>query len=966
MSSMLPQLRLRRLLLAVLVVAITSLAGASSALAAVTVDSFPSSYTADAAETNNVTVTYDATTNEIVFTETGAGVAGPIVDGDGAGPCTVAGLVARCPNDDVDVLAGAGADTVTFGVGLPFSFFNSYDADGGTENDTLTGGENGETLDGGTGDDSLTGNGGNDSLFGGDGVDTLSGGGGDDNLFGGAGDDNLSGGDDDDDIDGGPGNDDMAGGAGENDSVFYFGRTTPVTVNLSPPVPPATEPTGTEGELGGAPAEAETVRSDVEHVTTGSGNDVVTGNDERNVISTGGGNDQVTGGAGGDFISTDIGDDNVQGGDDNDTIFGGVDTIPAIPAGQTDVDTLDGGNGDDTADGGAGNDSVNGGPNDDPGLFGGTGDDTINGGGGHDGINGGSGTDTMNGEDGDDNIDDGDFLPPAPAPTQINADVADGGTGLDRISYAGRQAPVVINLTQEAGNGETGENDTLRNLEEGTGGDKNDIITGNAAENDLDGGDGDDTMTGAADDDNLSGDDGVDSLDGGDGEDSLDGGNDEDTLNAGAGDDSLDGGNDNDSLAGGPGKDSLDGGFDLGNDILDGGEGGEDHVSYFGRAHPVTANLAGGPGNGEVAEGESDTISNTENLTGGSARDTLIGNDGPNEIFGSDGRDAINGGGGNDDLGGGASGDQIAGGAGNDDLEGHSGRDLLNGEAGRDRLDGGTQGDGLVGGADEDTATYRFRVEGVRVTIGAGGADDGAFGSEGDNVTGDVENVIGGEGSDTLIGNGGANTLIGGPQTGNDGDDTLTGAGGDDRLEGGSMDDTMDGGAGDDDIEAGTGADSAAGGAGDDNIDVRDNRRDTVNCGAGQDSVHADTRDVARGCERTSTGEGPNIRLRTGKAKVDNDGDFTVRVSCPNGAGVCTGTLEVVQGKKVLATGSFIIKAGTTEVVQMHLTQAGEKALNKKKRVKGRLAAATQNAAGETAQKSRKITLTRSQGKIDA
>ena len=128
--------------------------------------------------------------------------------------------------------------------------------------------------------------------------------------------------------------------------------------------------------------------------------------------------------------------------------------------------------------------------------------------------------------------------------------------------------------------------------------------------------------------------------------------------------------------------------------------------------------------------------------------------------------------------------------------------------------------------------------------------------------------------------------------------------------------------------------------------------------------MEADQRDAARGCERTSNGEGPQIRLRTGRARVDQGGEFLVRLSCPRGAGVCTGTLEVVKGKNSLATAAFNVAAGKTETVEMRLTDAGEKALNRRRRIRASLQAAAQNAAGETALKRRSIRLSRSGGRI--
>lgn len=99
----------------------------------------------------------------------------------------------------------------------------------------------------------------------------------------------------------------------------------------------------------------------------------------------------------------------------------------------------------------------------------------------------------------------------------------------------------------------------------------------------------------------------------------------------------------------------------------------------------------------------------------------------------------------------------------------------------------------------------------------------------------------------TLLGGPGADRLTGGPAadqlSGDDGDDTLAGAGGNDALVGG------------------LGVDELAGDAGDDDLRTRDGIQDLVRCGAGSDTVDADTLDeVDADCEsvvRTLTAAPP-------------------------------------------------------------------------------------------------------------
>jgi|GEM_PF-4393267 len=147
--------------------------------------------------------------------------------------------------------------------------------------------------------------------------------------------------------------------------------------------------------------------------------------------------------------------------------------------------------------------------------------------------------------------------------------------------------------------------------------------------------------------------------------------------------------------------------------------------------------------------------------------------------------------------------DVVASGSGNDRLDGGSGNDILCSGDGADAVAGGTGRDVLIGGAgggDDtydggsgiDTITFSSTTAGVTVDLSAGA--DQATGSEiGIDQIADVENVVGGAGSDSITGNAADNVLRGGA-----GSDTLAGGGGNDRLDGGSSFDQMSGGAGDD------------------------------------------------------------------------------------------------------------------------------------------------------------------------
>jgi hypothetical protein len=198
----------------------------------------------------------------------------------------------------------------------------------------------------------------------------------------------------------------------------------------------------------------------------------------------------------------------------------------------------------------------------------------------------------------------------------------------------------------------------------------------------------------------------------------------------------------------------------------------------------------------------------------------------------------INGESGDDNLRGGAAGDTLAGGDGQDSLFGSGGDDVLDGGAGDDTLEGEDGGDTLLGGPGLDTVRYTAETATPGFTVTLDGAIGDGRPGEDDTVASDVENatVVGLRAglppletivvptATTLIGSDGPNEL-----TADDGDDTLVGKGGSDIL-------------------------NAYGG--NDTIDARDGFVDRVHCGAGSDTVTADTLDlVDSDCESVSVGD---------------------------------------------------------------------------------------------------------------
>jgi len=257
------------------------------------------------------------------------------------------------------------------------------------------------SVDGGLGNDTLTTSTGNDSLTGGDGNDTLSGGAGNDGLNPGL------------------GKDDVLGGAGLDRVSYPRGGDVKVSLNGA----------ADDGETG----EFDDVGVDVEHISTGSGNDTLIGSAVRNVLSGNGGNDTIAGGAGNDTLLGSDGRDKLSGGDGSDYLDGGSWEEAGAPR----ADVISGGKGTDhlglyreanlkislndkaddgeTGEGdnvksdvedistGSGNDVILGSAAANE-IYSGDGNDTVNAGGGSDGINGGRANDTLNGGTGVDGI----------------------------------------------------------------------------------------------------------------------------------------------------------------------------------------------------------------------------------------------------------------------------------------------------------------------------------------------------------------------------------------------------------------------------------------------------------------------------------------------------------------------------------------------------------------------------------
>jgi len=163
--------------------------------------------------------------------------------------------------------------------------------------------------------------------------------------------------------------------------------------------------------------------------------------------------------------------------------------------------------------------------------------------------------------------------------------------------------------------------------------------------------------------------------------------------------------------------------------------------------------------------------------------DTMYGTPGVDEMSGGLGNDLIYGAADDDLIRGGWGDDVIYGDAGNDTLKGNRGNDVIYGGSGVNKLTGQSGSDILHGGNERDI-------------LNGGSGWDYLYGNDGN------DRLKGGPRVDELYGGGGPDLLFG-----NSGNDILDGGGGDDSLNGGGDNDRLTGGAGNDTLKGGTGAD---------------------------------------------------------------------------------------------------------------------------------------------------------------
>lgn len=635
-----------------------------------------------------------------------------------------------------------------------------------------------------SGFENVTGSAYNDTLSGNEFANLLTGGAGLDILSGLAGNDSLVGGADNDTLDGGAGDDLLDGGSGAGDVATYASATAGVTVSLLVAGP------------------QDTLGAGVDTLTAIEG---LTGSNHADVLAGNAGANSLLGGVGNDIIRGDAGNDLIDGG-------AGIDTVDYALVGAGITLNLLSQSAQNTV--GAGSDTVRGiehviGTAFDDKLTGNDYSNMLLAGAGNDSLIGGLGNDTL-----------------------------DGGEGSDTASYASATTGVRVNLGIASAQYTLGAGtDTLLSVEHLIGSGLADVLTGNAADNDLTGGGGDDVMSGGLGNNRLTGGQGADTasyaaaaagvtvnlglttaqntigagtdtlatienltgsafadtltgstlanlLTGGAGNDALDGGNGNDTLDGGAHNDVLAGGIGNDTVLGGTGDDLLGGGN--GSNLLDGGAG-FDTISYAAAGGAVTVSLSETGPQAIAFLNSTDTLVSIEQLIGSAFNDQLTGGATASTLRGGNGNDRLMAGTGNATLYGDDGSDILWGGTGIDTLHGGAGGDQLNGGAG-DTLYGGIAGDTYYL-ADPSAKVMEFANEGVdRVEVifdyyviptnveGLYFSYTGLTGTK-HGIGNDLDNSIGGHGGDDIL-------------EGRGGDDLLNGSTGNNVLIGGSGNDT--------------------------------------------------------------------------------------------------------------------------------------------------------------------------------
>ena len=390
----------------------------------------------------------------------------------------------------------------------------------------------------------------------------------------------------------------------------------------------------------------------IENVNGSTLGDTLIGDANVNVLNGGDGNDVLNGRGGNDTLD---------GGNGTDTVSYANASGPVAVFLTAGGGSASGADGDDVltsienVTGSAFNDAITGNGSDNL-LQGGDGHDSIRGGGGNDTVEGGAGDDFLRGDAGD--------------------DVLRGGTGFDRAGFASSPVGVTVNLSivgpQATGQG----NDTFEGIENVSGTQFNDTLTGDGGDNWLWGGSNGAGITG---------------------NDTIDGGGGNDLIEVGAG-----------------------------THTLNGGAGAGDTLSLFGNGTDISSAgityslaLQGAAQNTE--QGMMNT-SGFENVSGSIYDDFIYGNTGNNVLAGDVGNDTLRGDDGNDILyGDGRIAVDTHGTGGSGPITTTNDITTLSGDpGGNDTMLGGRGDDWLYGGRGNDTMTGNQGIDRYVIETGSG------------------------------------------------------------------------------------------------------------------------------------------------------------------------------------------------------------------------------------------------------
>lgn len=377
-----------------------------------------------------------------------------ILRGDDGDDIIIGGATNGAGNSDDLLIGGEGNDLI-------YGF--RPDGEPGPDTPTATGPDQRNRMDGGPGDDILIGGTGFNTF------NTMNGGEGNDRLIGGSGSDFLT---------GGPGADYLDAGVGGRQNVArYFQSDAAVQINLA------------LGTVAGGHAEGD-VLVNVTDLTGSAFDDVLIGDERRNLMSGSGGDDYIEGGGGFDDLRGDDGDDTLVGGTGDDFFIGGWG-----------ADRIDGGEGSDTAayigalegvmvDLSLGSGLAGEAEGDElvsiENLSGTSYDDVLTGSDDANILRSRGGDDIIKAGAGDDLVDGG-----------LGADQIDGGGGIDTLAFnslTGLMQGVVVDLRVGAGLAGVAEGDSYSNIEAIFGTPLADVLVGAADTDALRGSQGDDVI----------------------------------------------------------------------------------------------------------------------------------------------------------------------------------------------------------------------------------------------------------------------------------------------------------------------------------------------------------------------------------------------------------------------------------------------------------------------------------------